>query len=108
MLKFMVVLYKRNDISRDAFREYFATTHRELASSLPGLRSYRQNNVFSDPNRKPPPWEGIAELFFDDYEAMQAAWASPQGRRATEDLGEFTDLDRTSWSVVDDITIPLT
>jgi uncharacterized protein (TIGR02118 family) len=103
MLKFIVVLYKRPDISREQFRIYFRDVHRPLAEKLPGLRKYVQSFPADDPNRGLPEWSAIVELYWDNKEAMEAAWASPQGNAATRDLGEFADLDRTTWSVVEEL-----
>jgi hypothetical protein len=36
---------------------------------------------------------------------MEAAWASPQGAASDADLPAFADLSRTTWSVVDEITV---
>jgi uncharacterized protein (TIGR02118 family) len=105
MLKFAVVLFKRPDISVERFRVYLRTVHGPLAEQIPGLRKYVQNHVAEDPKRKPPGWHGIVELYFDDWEAMEAGWASPEGERATDDLAEFADLIRTTWSVVEEIVI---
>jgi hypothetical protein len=33
---------------------------------------------------------------------MEAAWRTPEGQAATDDLAEFADRDRTSWSIVDE------
>ena len=48
-------------------------------------------------------WSAIVELYWDNRDAMEAAWASPEGQRATEDLDAFVDLTLTSWSVVDEV-----
>ena len=32
--------------------------------------------------------------------AMEAAWRSPEGQRATGHLAEFVDLSRSTWSMV--------
>lgn len=40
------------------------------------------------------------ELFWDDRAAMEAAWNSPEGQRATSHLAELADLSRSPWSVV--------
>jgi len=103
MLKFMVVLYRRADLTREAFRRHLEKVHGPLAKRLPGLRKYVQNHVSADPNRKHPGWDAIVELYFDSREAMEAAWASPQGAASDGDLALFTDLDRTAWSVVEEI-----
>jgi hypothetical protein len=36
---------------------------------------------------------------------MEAAWASPEGAASDADLPAFADLKRTTWSVVDEITL---
>lgn len=40
MLKFMGVIYKRLDFTRQQFREHLEGTHARLAKNLPGLRRY--------------------------------------------------------------------
>jgi len=44
-------------------------------------------------------------LYFDSWEAMEVAWASPEGVQATDDLQACADLARTTWSVVDEEVI---
>ncbi len=105
MLKFVVVLYKRPDRSPAEFRSYFRDIHGPMVQKLPGLRKYIQNYVAADPKRKHPGWDGVAELYFDGWEALESAWASPEGKAATDDLAEFLDLERTTWSVVDEAII---
>ena|SRR5713101_5496131 len=102
MVKFAVVLYKRPDWSMEDFQNYLRGVHGRLAMKIPGLRRYVQNYVAQDPSRKPPGWHAIAELYFDNWEAMEAAWASPEGESATKDLGAFADLSLTTWSVVEE------
>lgn len=103
MLKFMVVLYRRPDFTREQFRDHLEHVHSPLARNLPGLRRYKQNHAAPDPRRKPG-WDAIVELYFDNREAMEAAWASPQGADSDADLPAFADLARTTWSVVEEIT----
>ncbi|HZC23489.1 MAG TPA: EthD family reductase [Candidatus Binatia bacterium] len=104
MLKFMVVLYRRPDLSVGEFRRYLEQVHAPLARSLPGLKGYRQNHVVHDAKRKHPGWDAIVELHFDNRETMEAAWASAQGAASDADLPAFADLTRTTWSVVEEIT----
>lgn len=105
MLKFMVVVYKRPGMSSEEFRRHFKEVHGPLAQKLPGLRKYWQNFPQADASRKSPDWDAVVELYFDDWEAMEAAWASPQGAASDEDLRVFADLARTSWSVVEEIKV---
>ncbi|PYQ14184.1 MAG: EthD family reductase [Acidobacteria bacterium] len=100
MVKFMVVLYRRPDLSGERFRQILREDHGALAERLPGLRRYVQNHVASDPNRKHPGWDAVIELYWDDWTSMEAAWATAEGRLATEHLAELADPLRTTWSVV--------
>jgi len=104
MLKFMVVLYRRPDLTPEQFRRHLEQIHAPLAQALPGLRKYIQNYVCDDPQRKHPGWDAIVELYFDNRDTMEAAWASPQGAASDADLPMFADLTRTTWSVVEEIT----
>ena len=105
MLKFIVVLYKRPGMSGEEFRRHLQDVHGPLARNLPGLRKYVQNHVCADPKRKLPGWDAVVELYFDDWAAMEAAWASPQGVASDADLPTFADLTRSTWSVVEEITV---
>jgi len=105
MLKFVVVLYKRPDLSEEQFRNYLRNVHGKMAQRLPGLKRYVQNYVAADPARTPPGWHAIVELYFEDWEAMEAAWRSQEGIAATQDLEAFADLSRTTWSVVEEVRV---
>ncbi len=105
MLKFMVVIYKRPDLTQEQFRRHLQGTHATLAKNLPGLRKYVQNYVCADPKRTPPGWDAVVELHFDDWSSMEVAWASPQGAASDADLPAFVDMTRTTWSAVDEITV---
>jgi len=105
MLKFMVVLCKRSDLTGAEFRRHLEQVHGPLARNLPGLRKYVQNYVLADPKRKAPGWYAIIELYFDDWAAMEAAWVSSQGAASDADLPAFADLTRTTWSVVEEVIV---
>jgi uncharacterized protein (TIGR02118 family) len=103
MLKFMVVLYRRKDLTPSQFAKHLHEIHGPLARKLPGLRRYVQNYPASDPKRKAPAWDAIVELYWDDRAAMEAAWKSPEGAASDADLPLFVDMERTSWSVVKEV-----
>jgi len=78
MLKFIVVIYKPPDLTQEQFRRHLQQIHGPLARNLPGLRKYIQSFVFEDPKRQPG-WDAVVELYFDNWDSMEAAGASPQG-----------------------------
>ena len=107
MLKFMVVLYRRSDLTSAQFLHHLQQVHAPLAKALPGLKHYKQNHVAPDPKRKPPGWDAIVELYFENREAMEAAWSSPKGAASDADLPVFADMTRTTWSVVEELNLPV-
>jgi len=105
MLKFMVVLYRRPDLSGQQFERHLREVHGPLARKLPGLRRYVQNYVSDDAKRDHPGWDAIVELYFEDRQSMEKAWATPEGAASDADLPLFADLTRTTWSVVEEVTV---
>jgi uncharacterized protein (TIGR02118 family) len=102
MLKFIVVCHRRADWTREQFRRYFRDVHGPLAMAIPSVRRYVQN--FAEPDeRRDPAWDAVIEFWFDDRAAMEAAWHSEAGIRATQDNANCLDLARTSWSVVEEV-----
>jgi uncharacterized protein (TIGR02118 family) len=105
MLKFMVVLTRREGTSALDFRRYFKEVHEPLEKQIPGLKRYVQNFVVDEARRKRPAWDAIIELYFDNWTSMESAWASAEGRASTDDLTAFADVERSGWSVVEEAVI---
>ena len=105
MLKFMVVLYRRPDFTPEQFHNHLEKIHAPLAKNLLGLKAYKQNHVTRDSNRKHPGWDAIVELYFENRDSMEKAWASPQGIASDVDLPKFVDMSRTTWSVVEELNL---
>ena len=101
MIKFIVVIYRRPDFDEATIRDYFRAVHAPLVETLPGLAKYLLNWPTVIEGHPPAKWDLAVELYFESMAAMERAWASEAGERATDDLVEFADLDRTSWAVVD-------
>jgi uncharacterized protein (TIGR02118 family) len=91
MTKVIVLVRRREDMSVDDFRAYLHGPHAQLVSRLPGLRRLVYNDVLPDPSGTDSPYDAIAENWFDSPEAMQAAFASPQGQAALGDVPNFQD-----------------
>ena len=98
MLKVLVVLYKRPDLTWGEFRRYWRDEHGRLAQDIPGIRRYIHNDALEE--SKPP--YGVAELWFDSHEALEAGLNSPEGQAALNDLGRFCDEAQTGIIVVPD------
>jgi len=77
VIKVVVLLRRPARFTRDRFHRWWLDEHVPLVTILPGLRKYRGCLVTgsaSHPGQEP--WDGIAELYFDDRAALDAAWSS--------------------------------
>lgn len=72
-----------------AFDQHYVNTHVPLAEKIPGLRRFEWGKVIGTPDGSPAPYHLIAELHFDDGEALQAAMSSSEGQETGGDVGNF-------------------
>jgi uncharacterized protein (TIGR02118 family) len=84
----LVVLYGLPE-DPDAFERYYAGTHTALARAVPGLRRFEAARGVATPDGGDLPYQRIAELTFDDLDALQAGIASDQGRATVDDIRNF-------------------
>jgi len=95
MVKAMFFLYRRADLSDEAFRGYSQDVHVLLVSRVPGLRRYIVNHTMHNPSDAANACDAVAELWFDSIEAFQTALTSPEGVAALRDQANYLDLART-------------
>ncbi len=72
-----------------AFDRYYRETHAPLAKTLPGLKGYTANKPTPLNPQEQSPYYLIADLYFDDMGALQAALQSHAGQAAAGDLPNF-------------------
>jgi uncharacterized protein (TIGR02118 family) len=72
-----------------AFDHHYQETHGPLAKKMPGLKGYTVNRPGSLNPQEQSPAYLIAELYFEDLKALQAALQSPEGQAAAEDVQSF-------------------
>ena len=107
MVKIVLLLHRRADLTVDEFRRYWHDTHRPFLERLPGLRRLVLNDVLPGRDGAEPACDGIAEDWFDSLEAMQAAFASPEAEAVTADVVNFLDLSRFQMLMVAEQEISL-
>ena len=83
-----VVLYGPPE-DRDAFERYYAETHTALARAIPGLERFEAAQGIATPDGGAVPYQRIAELTFEDMDALQAGFGSERGQAALNDIPNF-------------------
>ena len=91
MVKLIYCISKKPELSVEAFQTYWRDTHGPIAGRIPGLRRYVQCHVVPSLYGGPtaPAFDGAAELWFDDMDALRAAMQSPETKAALEDEKNF-------------------
>lgn len=81
MFKAMILLTRSDDMSPEDFANWWLNDHAPLARTLPGVREIRFNLVTDGGDGV----DGIAELWFDDQAAFEAAYATETGKAVAQD-----------------------
>ena len=100
MIKSLSLLSRKAPLSPEEFRKHWVEVHAPLARSVPGLKKYVLTHVLAERFRPDIPSfegeiDGIAELWYDDLAAMQAANASPEAQRLHADGATFIGRIKT-------------
>ena len=81
----------------EQFSRYWHEVHGPIGRRIPGLRRLVQSHPLPQPaNMGPPDFDGMAELWFDDLSALEAARRSAKWRASTEDEANFIEKGRTA------------
>lgn len=72
-----------------AFDEHYANTHAPLAQKIPNLRRFEAGKVLGTPDGSAAPYYFIAELCFDDVDALKASLGTSEGQAAAADVATF-------------------
>jgi len=90
----MVAFFKRKPgMSVEAFHTYWSTTHAGIVAKMPGIRRYVQSHTLLSGYRKGEPvYDGAAEVWFDDTQAMRALVQAPEYAAVRADEPNFIDL----------------
>ena len=80
----LVAIYKK-PADVEAFNKHYFGTHIPLAKKMPGFRKYEVSSGPISTLTEPSDIHLIGAVYFDDLEAMQKAFASPEGRACAAD-----------------------
>ena len=86
MIKMIFLVHRRPELSREQFQEHWREASGPIGSQIPGLRKYVQHHAVPGPDGVEPPYEGFAEMWWDDAESLQKALESPEGLAAVADI----------------------
>jgi len=106
MLKQLSFFKRRPGMEIAAFQEYWRTRHASIVKPLPGMVRYVQNHavrpVMGDGDA---PFDGVAEVWFENKSAMQANVGSDALKRIREDEANFIDASSMGSLITEEVLI---
>ena len=94
MIKSIGLLTRKAGLTHEDFVKHWLEVHAPLAHAVPGVRRYVQSHIVAERTRPDIPTtdveiDGIAELWYENWEAMESANASPEAKRLHADGALF-------------------
>jgi uncharacterized protein (TIGR02118 family) len=94
MIKTIGLLTRKDGWTHEQFMKHWVEVHAPLAHAVPGLRRYVQNHIKGERTRADIPAteimiDGVAELWFDDQAALEAAAKTPEMKALHADGAKF-------------------
>lgn len=91
----------------DEFSRYWFEVHSPIGRRIPGLRRLVQSHRVALPkDMGQPDFDGMAELWFDDLVALEAARSSSEWQASSADEANFVDATRTAQFLTEEREIP--
>jgi uncharacterized protein (TIGR02118 family) len=94
MIKTIGLLTRKDGWTHEQFMKHWVEIHAPLALAVPGLRRYVQNHIQAERTRADitattVEIDGVAELWFDDQAALEAAARTPEMKALHADGAKF-------------------
>jgi uncharacterized protein (TIGR02118 family) len=107
MIKLIYCISRRPEMTVEEFQRYWREVHAPIAGAIPGLRRYVQCHVAPETyGGRTPSFDGAAELWFDDLDALRTAMRTPETAAALEDEMNFIDHNRVaSFVTVENVVV---
>ncbi len=110
MVKLIAFFKRKPGISVEEFGRHWRTRHAELVVRQTGLRRYVQNHTLpsgyrSERRSAEPDFDGVAEAWFDDTQAMRDLAPSPEYAAVRADEANFIDPASMGVVLTDEVVI---
>jgi uncharacterized protein (TIGR02118 family) len=105
-VKLVAFFRRRTGVSVGDFQRHWRTQHAQLVIRQAGLRRYVQNHALESAYRKrEPDYDGVAEAWFDDVDAMRALAQSAEYAAVRADERCFIDAKSMGVVLTDEVVI---
>jgi uncharacterized protein (TIGR02118 family) len=109
MIKVVYCFKKKPELSEAEFLDYWRNMHGPIGARIPGVRRLVQSQALRVPgDAHTADFDGLAELWFDNVEALLAARQTPEWQQSSQDEQNFIDHSQVAYFVTEEheIMIP--
>lgn len=106
MYVLVVLLTLKPGTDVESFERHYREVHVPLAKKLPGLKKYTRTLVRPSSHR-PAPYYRMAQLYFEDYDSLKRAMASPESQATLKDAGFFSHVGDMVQFIAEEEEVPL-
>jgi len=100
MIKVVYCITKKAGLTDEEFFDYWENVHGTIGARIPRLRRLVQSHrILTAGDSRPPDYDGVAELWFDDMDALRAARRSPEWKASSDDEANFVDPNKVAYFV---------
>jgi len=100
MIKLVYCITKKPGMTDEAFFHYWEHVHGPIGARIPGVRRLVQSHRIAVPDdARRPDYDGMAELWFDNIEALLEARRRPEWRASSEDEANFIDPTKVAYFI---------
>src|SRR5512145_501384 len=108
MIKVVYCITKKTGMTAAEFFHYWKHVHAPLGARIPGLRRFVQSHAVEvGKDARAGDFDGMAELWFENIEALLDARQSPEWQASTADEANFIDHKKVAYFVSEEHEIPL-
>jgi len=104
MVKLVYCITKKATLTDEEFFAYWKNDHGPIGSRIPRLRKLVQSHRLEVAGFRAD-YDGVAELWFDSLEDLQAARQSPEWKASSEDEVNFIDHSKVALFVSEEHNI---
>jgi uncharacterized protein (TIGR02118 family) len=106
MIKVVYCITKKPGLTDERFFHYWQNVHGPIGARIPKLRRLIQSRRIAIPgDARPPDYDGVAELWFDDEAALLEARQSLEWKASSDDELNFIDHSRVAYFVAREHTV---
>lgn len=105
MIKLIMLFRRAEAVTPEQFVSHWREVHIPLVTQLPGILRYTISPLPESPDGREVPFDGMAELYFESRETLDAALASPATAATARDARNFIERGSITRLIVEEQTV---